>query len=189
MNEDDLLNLLVQSSMNTGQYASSQPVPGGFVNYNYVPDYLQQEADKHALAMAQIGAMGGSSAGLPSMGRLSGGGGSNLGGIAALASGGGGSANADAAAQRALELQIAQLQNATNQQRNAQDYQLGQGNLSLGQSRLALDDLLGKRSQQLQGAEQFATRATRQLAAPGGKLNPTLAPIMGISSIAGPTPY
>lgn len=184
MNEDDLTNLLLQ-------LGNGQMMAGGF-SVTHAPDYLQQEADQHALMSAQIGNMMGQ--GPTVNGGIGGSGGGGRMTPGSLAGIGGAYASnaqneADAAAARAMQLQIAQMQNGTAQQRNNQDYQLGQGNLSLGQSRLALDDLLGKRSQQLQGAQEFATRATRQLAAPGGKLNPTLAPIMGVSSIAGPTPY
>lgn len=92
-------------------------------------------------------------------------------------------AEADAAAQRALQLQIANMNHAIDQGRLNLDTQLGTGNLQLGQSRLALDDLLGKRSQQLQASEQFGARSTRQLSAPRGHVLPSLQPIVGRSQI------
>lgn len=186
MTEDQLLQLLTASSMNTGPRASSYTVPGGFVNINNMPDYLQQEADQHALVQAQIAAMSPhSSSGGGGGGGGGYGGGTNLGGLASLASGGGYGAqqSADAAAQRAMQLQIAQMQHGIDQGRLNLDTTLGQGNLQIGQNRLALDDLLGKRSQALQASEQFGQRATRQLVAPGGKVNPTIAPIVGRSQI------
>lgn len=189
MTEDQLLQLLTASSMNQGPYATSNVVPGGFVNQNFTPDYLQMAADAHAQAMGQAGGGYSSRGGGDINGYPPGGGGGYGGGgsLASLAAGSGqnnyAQQAADAAAQRALQLQIAQMGNAIDQGRLNLDTQLGQGNLQIGQNRLALDDLLGKRSQQLQASEQFGQRATRQLVAPGGKVNPTIAPIVGRSQI------
>lgn len=81
------------------------------------------------------------------------------------------------------------------------DRELGRGNLDLGRGQLSLSRELGRRglalderslaentrlterNQRLQGQEMLASRATRQLAAPGGAVLPSLQPIMGRSRI------
>lgn len=61
--------------------------------------------------------------------------------------------------------------------------ELGRGQLQLGQQQLQADIQNNQRSQALQGMQLLGQRATRQLAAPGGNVVPTLAPIIGRSRI------
>lgn len=61
--------------------------------------------------------------------------------------------------------------------------ELGRGQLALGQKELSENTRLRERDQTLTGQNMLAQRATRQLAAPGGGVLPSLQPILGRSRI------
>ena len=85
----------------------------------------------------------------------------------------------DSAADRALQRELANLQMQSARAQADATRQVGMANVALGDRRIALDRMLGERDQALEAQKQLATRATRQLAAPQGRINPGLAPILG----------